>query len=213
MLNELEELFWEQKGNEVIIHLPLDEQKFLNFRIEEKLINNLVSNIPRLYYLYIELTGKADKIYFLDVEKLKTISSTDNLLKIKIGKPLKNKEALGVSLGKYSIARSESYQDRYISETGWQKTRQYFDIVDFDEYKTKQQANSYIADKSKNTDSTTKASNQNISVGKEKPSAKLKECVKCKEIIPSTLETCPYCSTNQKVPIGLDDTDSIDISI
>jgi len=207
MINDLEELLWEQKGNEVSIKLPKSDGTPVNFRLNEKMINHIVSNIPRFVYIYIELTGENnEKCYFINFEKLKTTTNTSNSLKFTIGKPINKTVAENPNrIGRYLISRSESFQDRYLSEVGWQNLKKYFDIVDI----------CTEAPKVQNVQAKIEAPEEIVPppIEKKAPtlkaaSSKLKECNKCGEPMPAVLDVCPYCKQSQVV-----EEDVIDISI
>ncbi len=207
MINDLEELLWEQNGNLVTIKLPKSDGAMVNFRLNEKMINHIVSNIPRFVYIYIEWKGEnAEKCYFINFEKLKTTTNTSNSLKFTIGKPLNKTVTENPNrIGRYLISRSESFQDRYLDETGWQNLKKYYDIVD----------SSAEAPKVQTVQAKIEAPEEIVApqIEKKAPvlkaaSSKLKECNKCGEPMPAVLDVCPYCKQNQLV-----EEEVIDISI
>jgi len=210
-MSDLKELQWQQHSNEVIIKVSTDKFEDISFLLNEKLINFLASNTPKMYVFYIELNNEAEQSYLVDFNNLKSIVSHQNSLKITMGKQKKTIEYSGVAIkGKFCIARGESYHERHLNENGWQHQRKYFDIYDVNEIKSAKVTETITKQENSNTtteNTQNQATHKNIS-----SSGKLKECVKCAEIIPAKLEICPYCKANQN-DLSQKDDDAIDISI
>ncbi len=211
-MSELKELLWEQQSNEVTINIEKETGENIKFILDEKVINFLASNTPKMYVFYVELNTEKEKSYLVDFEKLRSIVSNQNGLKISLGKQKQKTQYVGISSkGKYCIARGESYHERHLTEKGWQHQRNYFDIFDISEIKSAQKVETPIKKEVIITENTNIQKQENISTQKtETKGAKLKECIKCAEIIPSKLEICPYCNANQNIQ---KDEDLIDISI
>lgn len=213
-MSELKELQWQQQGNEVVINLINDNFEELPFILNEKIINFLASNTPKIYVLFVELNNHGEQSYLINFNDLKSIVSHQNSLKISTNKQKKEIQYEGVkSKGKFCIARGESYHERYINDTGWQHQRKYFDIYDVNEIKTAKKIETAV--KHENIQPLTEKveSKQNTSKQiSENKGGKLKECIKCAEIIPSKLEICPYCGANQN-SLKQKDEDIVDISI
>lgn len=212
------QLDWAQKGREVVIHIPKNDNK-VSFYLDEDLINYLAGNTPKTYFFLIEFDNEdKENTFFIDFENLKSVVSQENSLKITIGKKIKRKRNYGNAkpVGRYCIARGESFHERHLTENGWQHQRKYFHLYKIDDYKGTVDQPEEIKQKSveqkekvveKVENQSTKSSTQSTSDTK----SKLKECIKCQEIIPSQMDTCPYCKTNQNQQEEEDD--SIDISI
>jgi translation elongation factor EF-1alpha len=205
-MSELKELPWEQQGNEVTISIEKESGESIKFILDDKIINFLASNTPKMYVFYVELNNEKEKSWLVDFNRLKSIVSNQNSLKISIGKQKQKIQYIGISSkGKYCIARGESYHERHLNEKGWQHQRNYFDIFDINEVKSAKKVETPIINKVE--EKTEIQENKSSSQSK---GGKLKECIKCAEIIPSKLEICPYCDANQNIQ---KDDDMIDISI
>lgn len=217
-MSELKELSWKQQGNEVIITVQKENGEELNFLLEEKIINYLAGNTPKMYFFHIEINNESEKSYLVDFEKLKSIVSTKNSLKISLGKTKRKNQYEGITpKGKYCIARGESYYDRHINDKGWQHQRKYYDLFEISDIKTSKKAGNLIVP-GKNENSKEELEIQNNLSNKssistqstQKSGGKLKECINCGEIIPTKMEICPYCKASQN-PEKEDEI--IDISI
>lgn len=215
-MSELKELTWEQHGNEVIIRIEKENAEVIYFPLDEKVINFLAGNTPKMYVFYIELNNEKEKTFLVDFDKLKSVVSNQNSLKISFGKQKQSTQYIGISIkGKYCIARGESYHERHLDEKGWQHQRKYFDLYDIEDIKSAKKVEiPFVPKTEEKTEQKIEVkieNQQNTTTQKtESKGGKLKECIKCAEIIPSKLEVCPYCGANQNLQ---KDEDIIDISI
>ncbi len=195
MLDKLQQLEWEQKNDRsIVIHIN-DNNNKIGFAIDNSLVNYIVSNIPKYLYIYIELANNKEQVYFVDFDGIMSKIPTQNKLVVKISDKFgrTSKKTNKKSKGKYSLARGESYPNRFLSDKGWQKQRKYFDLFDINDFTTEK------ITKPKQVETPTKV---------KKASSKLKECIACGEIIPSKVDICPYCKYNQN-----EDESFMDISI
>ncbi len=205
-MSELIELKWQQKGREVVIEAPKKNGEIINFLLEEKLINYLAGNIPRVYHFFIELNGETEKTYIVNFDNLKSVVSSANALKIRMSKNKDKDKFEGLtSKGKYCIARGESHHERHLNDKGWQHQRKYFEIYEASEAKTFLEiaSNKQTNEQKQNKPPDNLANTHKI----EASGSKLKACIKCNEIIPVKFDICPYCKADQN------DDDTIDISI
>ncbi len=210
---ELQHLNWEQKQNELFIIIPINTATEIKFPVEKELINFLAGNIPKVYFLYIELdTDQVEQTWFIDLNLLKPLASKENSLKITVGKTLKRTGAYAQFpvKGKYCIGRGESYHERFLSETGWQHQRNYFDLRNLN------QTTITVNPVSENNKAETihPANEKNALKNKsENPltGSKLKQCIHCGELLPGNIDVCFYCKKSQNAVA--DNNNEIDISI
>ena len=185
------ELTWKQKNNNVFVIINTKSDSEINFQLEPEIINFLAGNTPKFYVFFIKIKGEKEESYFVDFNNLKPVASRQNTLRITVSKKNKmlDSKYLGLnSVGRYCIARGESFYERFLSETGWIRQKKYFDLYN---YKDVEQNIKQIP---------TPETKENKSV-RENPQAqtskksKLKECTNCGNIISGTYEICPYCNT------------------
>jgi len=217
-MSELLELQWQQKGNDTIITVSKDNGENLNFLLEEKLINYLASNTPKIYVFHIELNNEKEKSYLVDFNLLKSMVSNANGLKIRHGKFKEPSKFAGLeSKGKYCIARGDSYYEKHLNDSGWQNQRKYFELYEFSEAKTfvetiNTEKKQFVPIVEEKIDEKIEIQQNTTIKQPENTNSKLKQCIKCNEVIPSKLNVCPYCKSSQTAKIEEDD-DMIDISI
>jgi hypothetical protein len=199
MSNIPQQIEWEQNNSEVIVKLPQTD-RILNFTLDKRLINHLVSNSPKVVLLHIEMNNLAEESYFVDFEGLKPLTTLDNKLKVKISEKheVEELELSFTSLGKYCIARGESHFARHISENGWQHQRKYFNLYAAEEFKFKTKI---FEDNLKKAQEEKDAAKKKVEEEQAKApvkKSKLSECKNpaCKQVIPN-IPVCPYCGTKQ----------------
>lgn len=205
-----QELNWKQNNNEVIIELTSETGEQIRFMLEDTGINHLAGNTPKFYIFYIKLKNEEEKEYFVDFNTLKSVVSLQNNLKITLttSKNKKaNKKYKGLKAkGMYSIARGESFYERFLSISGWNRQKSYFDLFDENEI-SKTSANKII-----NETDNKKAIN-NLKATTDIPAQKQKKseytnCSNCNVKINNKFDICPYCGAeNYKV------NDNVDIMI
>ena len=189
------ELTWEQKKSNVFVIIQTKSAREINFQLEPEIINFLAGNTPKFYVFFIKLKGEKEESYFVNFNNLKPVASSQNKLRITVSKKDKmlNSKYIGLeTVGRYCIARGESFYERFLSETGWIRQKKYFDLYDYQDVKKnlKQPA----ANENQQNKSVPENSHKQTTTKLEKKS-KLKECVNCGNIISGTYEICPYCST------------------
>ena len=196
MSSEYTQLTWEQTGEELVIKLPT-EKGFINFPIDKRLINHLVSNSPKVVIFKIEITSQSEKEFLIDFEGIKSLISTANSLtkKTAVKDTITELEKTFTKLGKYCVARGESQFNKHISENGWQRQVKYFDIFDIQEVKFKTKLFNDKLEKEK-AEIAEKTKQANAAKETDTKKSKLVQCVNCKEIIPN-IPVCPYCGTKQ----------------
>jgi hypothetical protein len=200
MVNTPKQLEWEQNISELIIKLQQPD-RVLNFTVDKRLINHLVSNSPKVVSLYIEMQNQKEEEFLVDFEGIKPLTTLDNKLKYKVSdkNPEVELEQNFTVLGKYCIGRGESHFARHISENGWQHQRKYFNVYASEEVKFKTKLFEEKLKKQQDEKAATarkKAEEEAAKITVKK--SKLTECVNpaCKQVIPN-IPVCPYCGTKQ----------------
>ncbi len=205
-----QELNWKQKNNEVIIELISEADEQIRFLLEESVINYLAGNTPKFYIFYIKLKNEAEKEYFVDLNTLKSVVSRRNSLKVTLTTSKKSKTAIRYKglkpIGMYCIARGESFYDRFLTDSGWNRQKSYFDLFNDNEL-SKKTENKTVENENKIPVKNNLTTKTDIPVKKQEVS-EFVNCPNCKEEIHTKFDICPYCSAeNYKT------NDSVDIMI
>lgn len=127
----MNQLSWTQTDKIVIASVEIDDI-ILKFPIENKIINNLINHTPKVYYFKVNYDG-SEYNYIADFDGLKPVVRNAQKLSVKIKM---NKSVDKVSLAEfcyYTIARGESFMERYMGIKGWQTQEYNFKIIKLDE--------------------------------------------------------------------------------
>jgi len=205
-----QELNWKQNNNEVFIELYSEAGEQIRFMLENAVINHLAGNTPKFYIFYIQIENEEEKEYFVDFNTLKSVSSRQNSLKVTLTtskNKSKNIKYKGLKTkGMYSIARGESFYERFLTDSGWKRQKSYFDL--YNENEISESFSNKTANKNDKT-----SPNANLKATTDIPAQKQQEseyanCPNCNVVINSKFDICPYCSAeNFKV------NDSVDVMV
>ncbi len=194
----MEKLIWEQNKNNVFVSIEHQEKK-ITFKLDEKILLHLIGNSPKIFYFSINIQNSR-KDYLADFGGLKPIIKSRNKLKVSMKSTVTTTQQNKNSIGKYTIARGESFYERFLGVKGWQTQEYLFDIVPTEK-------NIVPVDKNiteKETKTTVKIEQIKVSGQAAKPAApkikfksesknKFVECGECGNIIASELDICPHC--------------------
>ena len=202
---EHQELIWQQSKNTVTIEVSTQSNEAIIFSLEPEIINFLAGNTPKFYEFFIKLKGENEKSFFVDFNNLKPVASSQSKLRITITKKnnFVSTKYRGIQeKGRYSIARGESFYERYLSETGWIRQKNYFNLYDYSEVtgnKTKIKKEPIKVDVPlvKETLKVQTDTKKQQASTEEQTETVSKKCISCSEIIPDNYDVCPYCSTQQ----------------
>ena len=200
MVFDVKQLDWEQNFAEIIIKLPQPD-RLLNFTIDKRLINHLVSNSPKVVTFFVEMQNQKEEEYLVDFEGIKPLTTLDNKLKVKISDKnieLELEQNFTV-LGKYCIARGESHFARHISENGWQNQRKYFNVYASEEVKFKTKIfEEKLKKEQDDKAAVVKKQLEDEAAKITTKKSKLTQCINpdCKQVIPN-IPVCPYCGAKQ----------------
>jgi len=218
----MDSLEWSQNADG--LHVTVTSPTFgrAKFSVGKSLINYLLAGTPRLYFAYVKFMDENDDtVYMLDLTKLRPVISQSNGLKISLNR--RESDSLvtkGKAVGRFCIARGESYKDRFLDTKGWQAQRVYHDIVEDSPEVSVSGVTATVSDVKPETPpphaSIVTDNNREIpvnNVGASKPQGKLKVCEYCGEIYPSISSVCPFCNNQgkNKPPQQVDDVD-LDLS-
>lgn len=184
----MDSLNWVQNADGLQVTAVSPNNVCGKFVVRNSFIKYLLACTPRIFFVFIKFSDSdAEQTYLLDLTDIKPVISKQNGLKIVLGK---KSSGSGLSdgaavVGRFCIARGESYQERFLNDTGWQSQRVYFDVCDNDSSRQPNQ-NTIAAEPEPQAAEAPKA-----------PMGKLKVCEFCGEIYPSQLDVCPFCN-NQK---------------
>lgn len=127
----MNQLSWTQTDQIVIAKVEIGDL-ILKFPIENKIINNLINHTPKVYYFKVNYDG-TEYDYIADFNGLKPVVRNAQKLSVKIRM---NKPVDKANLAEccyYTIARGESFMERYMGIKGWQTQAYNFKIIKLDE--------------------------------------------------------------------------------
>ncbi len=216
----MKELNWKQTNRLVIATVEL-ENKTIKFKIDNRIVNYLVEHTPKVFFFKIKIDGKSEKL-MANFAKLKPIVSKSSKLSVKIASK-KNVQEENIDSGNYySIARGESFMEKYLGVEGWQSQEYKFKLTMLDEKIDieKQQKEKKVTTKHQVFKGPKEASQRqshkiNIKQDKtttaktEQESKKVEQnaqkCPYCQSTIPSDLDICPICfEVMEKAPDDVD---------
>lgn len=126
----MDSLAWQQDADGLHVMASDGNGGQCRFTIDNSLINYLLAGTPRIYHVFLRMNGNDnDECYVLDLGCLRPVIQKTNALKLSLGKKSAPRNvASGVPVGRYCLARGESYHDRFLSVSGWQSQRLYQDV-------------------------------------------------------------------------------------
>lgn len=195
-----QELQWQQKGNEVLIDITSESGEEITFVLNKNIINLLAGNTPKFYIFSIKIGTETEKEFFADFNGLRSVSVKTNSLKITLG--TKKKSGIPAKyrglqpVGRYSIARGESFYERYLSDDGWVRQKPYFDLYNDRQVGGGSTQKPEIKE-NKNTSGNLSTKKQG-GIVQNQPA--YKTCPTCKNEISAKFETCPYCGAVHWLP-------------
>lgn len=126
----MDSLNWRQDSDGLHVMVETGAGVSARFTIRNSHINFLLAGTPRMYHVFIKLNGSdSETQYILDLESLRPVINKANGLRISLGRKQQGaSNAAAQQVGYYSLARGESYQDRFLAENGWQDQRVYLPV-------------------------------------------------------------------------------------
>lgn len=196
----MKELNWQQTDKIVIGTVEVDE-RIIKFSIENRIINNLINHTPRVYFFKLNYEGK-EYDFIANFNELKPIvrKSSKLSVKVKTEKKIDNKSIL--DFGFYTIARGESFMERFMGIKGWQTQEYNFKLVLLDEKNKPEKTETPKVDNpiKKEQHTSTIVESENKSTNVEPTNFK---CEKCGHEITTDLDVCPSCF-NLLIPLEKD---------
>ncbi len=164
----------ENTDRKIVCRVSVDGKTF-SFTLPEKILPYILSSTPKIFYFNFYLDNrKFTELVDLSHITMPVKKTAD--LKVVIRQ---NTEKKAVEReNSYSIARGESFQDRFLSYSGWVNEEFLFPLKE--ETKTaekRQEAATVVSQPAKD--------------GQDKP--KIKLCPFCNAVLPSDFDYCPYC--------------------
>lgn len=129
----MDSLYWQQDAGGLHVRVNIPNGAECLFSIDNSLINYLLAGTPRIYYVYVLMNGTdQEETFILDLARIRPVIQRDNALKLSFRNVSHNSSIVynGAPVGRYCLARGESYHDRFLSVDGWQSQRLYQDIYD-----------------------------------------------------------------------------------
>lgn len=175
---------WEQNEAMVLISCEIN-QKVIKFRMEESIIQYITNSTPKVFYF--SLNYQENQIQeIINFDELKPIFKKQAKLSVTIKTSVPQNQKQSISDGYYSIARGESFMERFLGMQGWQNQEYKFAIKLYDE-KVVEQKEIVEPIIEKTADNLT---NQNV----QKQQTEIK-CNSCGSILEQTYDICPICFT------------------
>lgn len=198
----MEQLNWEQTQNNLFVIIEHKGKK-IKFKIDDRILIPLIANTPRFYDFIVTIDSVKTE-YEVDFNDLKPIVKSTGKLKISSNKNVAQIVEVSNSFGTYVIARGESYMERFLGVNGWQTQEYFFGIIPLDEKlipqmnktqeKIIQKENEKIKENNPQLNNiSTNLEKVDVIVNKSVNASKLQECKKCKNIVPSDFDMCPFC--------------------
>lgn len=125
----MESLIWSQNADGLHVRVIAPDGRACSFSIANSLINLLLAGTPRIYHVYFSFDGNdIQEPFLLDLTKLRPYIDKTNALRLPLRKCVNTQSYSGISVGKYSLVRGESYHERYLSASGWQYQSVWLDV-------------------------------------------------------------------------------------
>lgn len=198
----MQELVWKQKRQNVFITIELNEKKIM-FKLDERLIIHLIGNSPKVYFLTVNL--EKESIQFLaNFTDLKPVIKTSGKLKLSIKTSTPKKTTQVSTFGNYTIARGESFYERFLGVEGWQAQKYLFNLIPLDQ---KDVVKEIKETKTQPTELKEKGTKKHVEetviekidvpeippIKETEQKSKFLECPKCQNIISTDFDICPHC--------------------
>ena len=166
---------WQIKNNKVLCNIELEGEKLV-FELPSKILPYIISHTPKMFYFNFYIN---DKKYtqIIDLQGIYIPQNQKKKLKIYFNA---QQDRSIVFDKKYSIARGESFKDRYLTPYGWQVQEYFFPI-----HTEKNHKDNGIEKKEHLQPKSAKKQKENVGI--------YKECPHCGAILLSEYDYCPYC--------------------
>ena len=214
----MDSLKWEQNNAGLHIFVPAPDGTVAKFTISTSQINQLQAGTPPVYNVFVRFNSANDEqTYILDLLQLRPVIQKSSGLTLSLGKSKQKSTSYeGQPVGRYCLARGESYQDRFLTVSGWKSQRTYYDMYPSNAQPVAQSAPQPAQPKtvtppvSQPTPPPPAPPTQPAPPTPPKTKGKLTVCPYCGEVYPSSMPVCIYCNNQGK---KTQDDDSVDISI
>ena len=211
----MDSLKWEQNNAGLHIFVPAPDGTVAKFTISTSQINQLQAGTPPVYNVFVRFNSANDEqTYILDLLHLRPVIQKSSGLTLSLGKSKQKSTAYdGQPVGRYCLARGESYQDRFLTVSGWKSQRTYYDMYASNAQPVSQPAPQPAQPKPQPQEppkSVTPPPQPPTPPEPPKTKGKLTVCPYCGEVYPSSMPVCIYCNNQGKKQ---QDDDSVDISI
>ncbi|MCQ2975794.1 MAG: hypothetical protein MJ211_13415 [Bacteroidales bacterium] len=194
----MDSLKWEQNSVGLHVYIPSSDGTVAKFTIDKSQINQLHAGTPRIYNVFARFNNQnEDVVFILDLEDLRPVIQKSSGLTITLNKSKHSSVSyLGQAVGRYCLARGESYQDRFLTTSGWKSQRTYYDMFDADSQIQEKNEPSKII----NTKVEEQAKEETPQTPPTPPQTKgkLTICPYCGEVYPSSMPVCIYCNNQGK---------------
>lgn len=126
----MELLEWQQDAGGLHVSVSGPDGSACVFSIDNSLINYLLAGTPRIYHVFLQFGGSdQEECRLLDLSALRPVIQKANALRMSLGRKSQSlSRSSGVSVGRYCLARGESYHDRFLAQSGWVSQRLYQDV-------------------------------------------------------------------------------------
>ena len=207
----MEFLTWMQDSDGLHVTVVSKDGKEGCFNIGKQLINLLLAGTPKIYDVFVKFNDSPSECACkLDLSDLKPYISKTNGLKIPIRKKsFSNFASSDQIIGRYCLARGESYQERFLNQSNWQSQRIYFDVI---AKSVKLSTQPQQTEKAQAMNFQQPEKPQEVKP-KEEPRGKLKTCAYCGEIYPSSLLVCPFCNNQKKNVADSNSDEDVDLDL
>lgn len=198
-LQTMNQIEWTQNDRIVVASANIEE-KIVKFKIEKKIINNLINHTPPVYFINIHKGGKIYE-FLVDFSGLRPIIMQQTKLSYTIKKTKKTAKR-PISINEYyTIARGESFQDRFLSFNGWQTQEYHFEFILLDENDNEIAPLSSVSatpDPDRDTENIISKENKKpLKVsGIQADKLTTHECNECGTKVSIDVDICPNCFKN-----------------
>ncbi len=201
-----EQLNWEQKNDNVFIKFQIAEKE-ITFKLDDRILIHLIGNSPKIYFFKI-FVAEFETEYLIDFSHLKPVIKSSGKLSVKFKTNQKVEPKKSFDFGKYTIARGESYQERFLGVEGWQPQEYFFNLIPLEQSNNiskplvdnnfeiqTEKVDFKATDNSKQPEVLSNQEVKTVEPVKEQPEevSKFKECPICGNIVFSDFEYCPHC--------------------
>ncbi len=201
----MELISWTQTDKIVIASAPI-EQNVIKFKIESKIINNIVNHTPPIFFFKVVFEGKTYD-FIIDFTGLKPVIKQSQKLSFKVKTDKPAEKAKVASSNYYCIARGESFMERFLGIEGWQAQEYNFGIFLLDEQNTEPVLDKPEGDINTKFSTPTnfqKEQEEQVSVSLKAKSketfAPINECKNCGTKVSDDIDICPNCFENLFTP-------------